>query len=155
MSPFIAVHVVRDVGGSFKITNSAVATSLCVSRGMRLATRDQLKAAWKDGLDDCTCGWLADGSVGYPIQVPRDGCGTGVPGIRTCSSTPSGAGWDVYCTNSPRKCTLFPTLLWNYDTCTTLTKYDFAIKAIPVGLTSVTQVMRLGVPHAVLLVMAT
>ncbi|XP_064640813.1 uncharacterized protein LOC135495805 isoform X2 [Lineus longissimus] len=98
-SPLPVVHV-KDNEGSYRIANVAAAASKCASIGMRLATRDQLTDAWKLGLDKCLCGWLADGSVGYPIWVPRSGCGDSVPGIRTCPSTPGGEGWDAYCTKS-------------------------------------------------------
>ena len=91
-----------DPSGSYKIPNWAAAASQCSQRGMRLATREQLTDAWGQGFDVCACGWLADGTVGYPILNPRSGCGTGPAGIRTCSSTPSGAGWDAYCTKSNR-----------------------------------------------------
>jgi hypothetical protein len=70
---------------------------------MRLATYNQLRDAMVNGLDACACGWLADGSVRYPIIKPRNGCGGAAPGIRTCSSSPSGAGWDAYCTKIKSK----------------------------------------------------
>ena len=101
--PLISVPVVhvRDDAGTYKIPSWAEAASKCTSQGMRLATRDQLEDARKMGLDVCACGWLADGTVGYPILKPRNGCGGSEPaGVRTCSSTPSGVGWDAYCTKS-------------------------------------------------------
>jgi hypothetical protein len=65
---------------------------------MRLATRNQLEDARLKGFDVCACGWLADGTVGYPVLRPRDGCGTHEAGIRICPSRPpNGAGWDAYC----------------------------------------------------------
>jgi hyaluronan and proteoglycan link protein 1 len=71
---------------------------------MRLATHDQLIKAWKQGLDKCACGWLADGSVEYPILRPRSGCGGDEAGLRTCSVFPSSnGGWDAYCTKSQCK----------------------------------------------------
>jgi hypothetical protein len=96
------VHI-QDDGGLYKIPTIAAAASECASHGTRLATRDQLTEAWKEGLDVCACGWLADGSVGYPIMRPRGGCGSSTPGVRTCSSSPSGAGWDAYCTKAECK----------------------------------------------------
>jgi hypothetical protein len=93
------VHV-ADVAGGYKIPNWAAARRQCASQGMRLATHAQLTEAWKQGLDICVCGWLADGSVGYPIVRPRSGCGSSPAGIRTCSRTPRGIGYDAYCTMS-------------------------------------------------------
>ena len=100
---FISVPVVhmRDAAGLYKIPTWDAAASQCASQGMRLATRAQLEHARKLGLDVCACGWLADGTVGYPILKPRKGCGGNArAGVRTCSSTPSGVGWDAYCTKS-------------------------------------------------------
>ncbi|XP_062277095.1 hyaluronan and proteoglycan link protein 3 [Scomber scombrus] len=61
------------------------AQQACKDQEATLATFEQLYAAWEEGLDWCNAGWLADGTVQYPITVPRDGCG-GVdlaPGLRS------------------------------------------------------------------------
>ncbi|KAI1901430.1 hypothetical protein AGOR_G00034360 [Albula goreensis] len=55
----------------------------CQSSGAELATTGQLYAAWNDGLDHCNPGWLADGSVRYPIVTPRERCGGTQPGVKT------------------------------------------------------------------------
>uniref|UniRef100_A0A4W5LQ99 Brevican n=1 Tax=Hucho hucho TaxID=62062 RepID=A0A4W5LQ99_9TELE len=55
----------------------------CLAQGAELATTGQLYAAWNDGLNACSPGWLADGSVRYPIVTPRERCGGGEPGVRT------------------------------------------------------------------------
>ncbi|KAM6910412.1 LOW QUALITY PROTEIN: brevican core protein [Xenentodon cancila] len=59
------------------------AKAFCVSHGAELATTAQLHAAWSDGVNHCTPGWLADGSVRYPIVTPRERCGGGEPGVKT------------------------------------------------------------------------
>ncbi|XP_078063400.1 brevican core protein-like [Mustelus asterias] len=59
------------------------ATRVCEEEGTRLATTGELYAAWSEGLDHCTPGWLSDGSVRYPIVTPRERCGGKVPGVKT------------------------------------------------------------------------
>ncbi|XP_068778406.1 brevican core protein isoform X4 [Struthio camelus] len=55
----------------------------CRALGAELASTGQLYAAWSDGLDSCNPGWLADGSVRYPIVTPRERCGGNLPGVKT------------------------------------------------------------------------
>ncbi|NXS07535.1 PGCA protein, partial [Neodrepanis coruscans] len=59
------------------------AQQYCESQNASLASVGQLHAAWKQGLDKCYAGWLADGSLRYPIVSPRPTCGGDVPGVRT------------------------------------------------------------------------
>lgn len=59
------------------------AKAFCRGRGAEVTAAAQLYAAWNDGLDLCRPGWLADGSVRYPIATPRERCGGGEPGVRT------------------------------------------------------------------------
>ncbi|XP_068168826.1 hyaluronan and proteoglycan link protein 3 [Antennarius striatus] len=47
----------------------------CEDQGSSLATFEQLYAEWEQGLDWCNAGWLADGTVRYPIRQPRENCG--------------------------------------------------------------------------------
>ncbi|XP_029929038.1 brevican core protein [Myripristis murdjan] len=87
------------------------AKAYCQSQWAQLATTGQLYAAWNDGLNHCSPGWLADGSVRYPIVTPRERCGGGEPGVRTVYRYSNQTGFpephtrhDVYCfrsNNSP------------------------------------------------------
>ncbi|NXJ08066.1 HPLN2 protein, partial [Odontophorus gujanensis] len=57
----------------------------CRNHGAAIAKVGQLYSAWKFlGLDRCDGGWLADGSVRYPITTPRQHCGgLPEPGVRS------------------------------------------------------------------------
>ncbi|KAM6106396.1 LOW QUALITY PROTEIN: brevican core protein [Pterocles gutturalis] len=63
----------------------------------------QLYAAWSAGLDACSPGWLADGSVRYPIVTPRERCGGALPGVkpsslfRTTGFPDALSRYDAYC----------------------------------------------------------
>ncbi|XP_010291656.1 PREDICTED: aggrecan core protein [Phaethon lepturus] len=59
------------------------AQQYCESQNATLASVGQLHAAWKQGLDRCYAGWVADGSLRYPIVSPRPACGGDAPGVRT------------------------------------------------------------------------
>ncbi|NXX21761.1 PGCB protein, partial [Podargus strigoides] len=59
------------------------AAARCRALGAELASTGQLYAAWNTGLDACSPGWLADGSVRYPIVTPRERCGGALPGVKT------------------------------------------------------------------------
>jgi len=51
------------------------AVQACVDDGAQIAKVGHMYAAWKlQGYDRCDAGWLADGSVRYPISRPRKNC---------------------------------------------------------------------------------
>ncbi|XP_034035086.1 neurocan core protein [Thalassophryne amazonica] len=82
----------------------ATASTHCHSMGAELATVGQLYLAWQAGLDQCDPGWLADGSVRYPINIPRKNCGGEELGVRTVYNNPNRTGFpdttalfDTYC----------------------------------------------------------
>ncbi|NWJ07800.1 HPLN3 protein, partial [Crypturellus undulatus] len=69
----------------------------CRDAGAEVARVGQLYSAWKFlGLDRCDAGWLADGSVRYPIAKPRANCGPGEPGVRSFGF-PTAGRFGVYC----------------------------------------------------------
>uniref|UniRef100_UPI00398E8A86 hyaluronan and proteoglycan link protein 2-like n=1 Tax=Pristiophorus japonicus TaxID=55135 RepID=UPI00398E8A86 len=75
------------------------ALNACRSEGASIAKVGQLYAAWKFArLHRCEPGWLADGSVRFPIVSPRDRCGGPEPGVRS-SGFPSLSqrGYGAYC----------------------------------------------------------
>ncbi|NWS02768.1 HPLN2 protein, partial [Motacilla alba] len=65
--------------------NFKEAGQACRNQGAALAKVGQLYSAWKfSQLDRCDGGWLADGSVRYPITTPRQRCGgLPEPGVRS------------------------------------------------------------------------
>ncbi|KAM8986465.1 brevican core protein isoform 2-T2 [Ara ararauna] len=80
------------------------AAARCRARGAALASPGQLYAAWSAGLDACSPGWLADGSVRYPIVTPRERCGGALPGVKTIFQFRNQTGfpdaqsrYDAYC----------------------------------------------------------
>lgn len=53
----------------------AEAVQACLDDGAEIAKVGHIFAAWKlEGYDRCDAGWLADGSVRYPISRPRKNC---------------------------------------------------------------------------------
>uniref|UniRef100_A0A8C5R1N9 Brevican core protein n=1 Tax=Leptobrachium leishanense TaxID=445787 RepID=A0A8C5R1N9_9ANUR len=80
------------------------ANDYCKTLGAQVATTGQLYAAWSEGLDHCSPGWLSDGSVRYPIVAPREKCGGNSTGVKTIFQfrnqtgfPDSHARYDVYC----------------------------------------------------------
>ncbi|XP_037122004.1 aggrecan core protein-like isoform X2 [Syngnathus acus] len=69
-------------GGGGKLTLQEAAGE-CRKHQAALASPGQLLAAWAAGLNRCDYGWLSDGSVRYPVTVPRPQCGGGQLGVHT------------------------------------------------------------------------
>ncbi|XP_068603389.1 brevican core protein [Brachionichthys hirsutus] len=89
----------RDATGRYAFSFQQ-AQRACEAIGAQVATPDQLLVAYYDGYEQCDAGWLADQSVRYPIQVPRDGCYgdmDGEPGVRNYGTMDSDDLYDVYC----------------------------------------------------------
>ncbi|KAF7647579.1 hypothetical protein LDENG_00170360 [Lucifuga dentata] len=84
----------------FKL-NLTEAQQACQEDGAEIAKVGQIFAAWKfSGLDRCDAGWLADGSVRYPITRPRRNCGPLEPGVRSFGFPPPQHKHGVYCYKS-------------------------------------------------------
>ncbi|OCT66527.1 hyaluronan and proteoglycan link protein 2-like [Xenopus laevis] len=78
-----AVFPYQSSGGRYKF-NYVEARQACEEQDGRLATFSQLYQSWTDGLDWCNAGWLIDGTIHYPIIIPREPCGGNLPpGIRS------------------------------------------------------------------------
>ncbi|XP_029010701.1 hyaluronan and proteoglycan link protein 3 [Betta splendens] len=78
--------------------NFTEAVRACASDGSQVATVGQLFTAWRlMGLDSCDAGWLADGSVRYPITKARPNCGPPEPGVRSFGFPPRFLKFGVYC----------------------------------------------------------
>uniref|UniRef100_A0A674DPY0 Neurocan b n=1 Tax=Salmo trutta TaxID=8032 RepID=A0A674DPY0_SALTR len=82
----------------------ATASTHCHALSAQLATAGQLYLAWQAGLDQCDPGWLADGSVRYPINLPRRNCGGDDPGVRTVYHNPNRTGFPVTTTRFDAYC---------------------------------------------------
>lgn len=87
-----------------------------------MATTGQLYAAWNQGLDRCSPGWLADGSVRFPIVTPREKCGGNLPGVKTIFLFRNQTGfpdpqskYDVFCFKGKQGSSL-----WDWDSGSTL-----------------------------------
>uniref|UniRef100_A0A8C7D386 Neurocan core protein n=1 Tax=Oncorhynchus kisutch TaxID=8019 RepID=A0A8C7D386_ONCKI len=82
----------------------ATASTHCHALNAQLATAGQLYLAWQAGLDQCDPGWLADGSVRYPINLPRRNCGGDDPGVRTVYHNANRTGFPVTTTRFDAYC---------------------------------------------------
>uniref|UniRef100_A0A3B4BCX6 Uncharacterized protein n=1 Tax=Periophthalmus magnuspinnatus TaxID=409849 RepID=A0A3B4BCX6_9GOBI len=89
----------RDAMGRYAFSFPQAQTA-CEAIGAEMATPDHLLAAYHDGYEQCDAGWLADQSVRYPIQKPREGCYgdmDGRPGVRNYGTMDPNSLYDVYC----------------------------------------------------------
>ena len=71
----------------------------CETRGMTLASRDDMLQSRALGLGMCTCGWLSDNTIGLVLRTINPECGFGnvVDNVvYTCSDVGYAAG-DAYC----------------------------------------------------------
>ncbi|KAG8440665.1 hypothetical protein GDO86_006420 [Hymenochirus boettgeri] len=61
------------------------AKKACEDQDSMMASFEQLFTAWEEGLHWCNAGWLTDGTVQYPVTLPREPCGgkNTAPGVRT------------------------------------------------------------------------
>ncbi|XP_034534330.1 hyaluronan and proteoglycan link protein 1-like [Notolabrus celidotus] len=78
----------------------------CRDQDAIVASFDQLYDAWREKLDWCNAGWLSDGTVQYPINVPREPCGgkNTVPGVRNYGLRDKDKNhYDVFCFTSHYK----------------------------------------------------
>lgn len=101
--PWAAGHPLTFPGQVFFVPGRLTlseAHAACRRRGAVVAKVGHLYAAWKfSGLDRCDGGWLADGSVRFPITTPRPRCG-GLPdpGVRSFGfPRPQQAAYGTYC----------------------------------------------------------
>ncbi|KAM9294547.1 brevican core protein [Gastrophryne carolinensis] len=77
-----------------------MAQEACARIKAHIATADQLLAAYRSGYEQCDAGWIADQTVRYPIQTPREGCYgdmDGFPGVRNYGILDPDDMYDVYC----------------------------------------------------------
>ncbi|XP_058012006.1 hyaluronan and proteoglycan link protein 3 isoform X2 [Ahaetulla prasina] len=95
--------------GRYKL-NFHEAKKICEDQDAVIASFDQLFNSWLDGLDWCNAGWLIDGTVQYPITVPREPCGGHhlQPGIRSYGERHKNLHhFDVFCFSSALKGTVY------------------------------------------------
>ncbi|XP_070564904.1 stabilin-1-like [Ptychodera flava] len=98
-TPLQAFHV-RSLEGTYKLTFAEAAVE-CIKHHARMASYDDLYAAWENGLEVCAYGWLSDGSAQFPMQSARTGCGNR-KGIHSAGYPSKDREYDVYCMSNVR-----------------------------------------------------
>ncbi|XP_053573636.1 hyaluronan and proteoglycan link protein 3 [Bombina bombina] len=82
------------------------AKKACEGQDSMIASFEQLFKAWEEGLDWCNAGWVMDGTVQYPITLPREPCGGKdmAPGVRNYGERHKHLHrYDVFCFSSALK----------------------------------------------------
>lgn len=82
------------------------AKKACGGQDAMMASFEQLFRAWEEGLDWCNAGWIMDGTVQYPITLPREPCGGKdiAPGLRSYGERHKHLHkYDVFCFSSALK----------------------------------------------------
>nr|XP_033779057.1 brevican core protein [Geotrypetes seraphini]XP_033779058.1 brevican core protein [Geotrypetes seraphini] len=93
------VFLYRDGARRYAFTFSR-AQEACTGIMAQVATAEQLFAAYEGGYEQCDAGWLADQTVRYPIQTPREACYGDMdefPGVRNYGVVDPEEKYDVYC----------------------------------------------------------
>nr|XP_060613787.1 brevican core protein isoform X1 [Anolis sagrei ordinatus] len=78
----------------------AEAQEACARIEAQIASPEQLYAAYLSGYEQCDAGWIADQTVRYPIQTPREACYGDMesfPGVRNYGVVDPEDQYDVYC----------------------------------------------------------
>lgn len=80
----------------------AEAVQACLDDGAEIAKVGHIFAAWKlEKFDRCDAGWLADGSVRYPISRPRKNCSPTEAAVRFVEFPDKmQKSYGVYCFNA-------------------------------------------------------
>ncbi|CAH1779870.1 unnamed protein product [Owenia fusiformis] len=79
----------------------AAAKAYCKSKGHKIATPAQIQAAFDLGMQLCSFGWLKDGSVRYPHQMPFTNGWCGHRGVNTDLNHNPLDKFGVYCATNP------------------------------------------------------
>uniref|UniRef100_A0A8C7X019 Hyaluronan and proteoglycan link protein 1a n=1 Tax=Oryzias sinensis TaxID=183150 RepID=A0A8C7X019_9TELE len=74
------------------------AVQACLHEDAEIAKVGHMFAAWKlEGSNHCNAGWLADGSVRYPVSKPRKNCSPTEAAVRLVGFPDKKKKYGVYC----------------------------------------------------------